>query len=149
MPVTEPVLCKRIPTPPWGDPKDRHVVGYDEYVKTGGYQALEKALALKPAAVVDLIKDSQLRGRGGPGFPCGPEGGFLPEPGEGGPASEGCAAPARLGEIVDGHDQLASAAVEGGRGSCLGGEDDAGDPPVQHGFHTPFPEHRLEEIQPV
>ncbi len=33
MPVTEPVLCKRIPTPPWGDPKDRHVVGYDEYAQ--------------------------------------------------------------------------------------------------------------------
>lgn len=83
MPVTEPVLCKRIPTPPWGDPKDRHVVGYDEYVKTGGYQALEKALAMKPAAVVDLIKDSQLRGRGGAGFPCGLKWTFLPEPDDG------------------------------------------------------------------
>ena len=80
MPVTEPVLCKRIPTPPWGDPKDRHVVGYDEYVKTGGYQAFEKALAMKPAAAVDLIKDSQLRGRGGAGFPCGLKWTFLPEP---------------------------------------------------------------------
>ncbi len=80
MPVTEPVLCKRIPTPPWGDPKDRHVVGYDEYIKTGGYQAFEKALAMKPAAVVDLIKDSQLRGRGGAGFPCGLKWTFLPEP---------------------------------------------------------------------
>ena len=80
MPVTEPVLCKRIPTQPWGDPKDRHVVGYDEYVKTGGYQAFEKALAMKPAAVVDLIKDSQLRGRGGAGFPCGLKWTFLPEP---------------------------------------------------------------------
>ena len=80
MPVTEPILCKRIPTQPWGDPKDRHVVGYDEYVKTGGYQAFEKALAMKPAAVVDLIKDSQLRGRGGAGFPCGLKWTFLPEP---------------------------------------------------------------------
>ena len=83
MPVTEPVLCKRIPTPPWGDPKDRHVVGYDEYVKTGGYQAFEKALAMKPAAVIDLIKDSQLRGRGGAGFPCGLKWTFLPEPDDG------------------------------------------------------------------
>ena len=83
MPVTEPVLCKRIPTQPWGDPKDRHVVGYDEYVKTGGYQAFEKALAMEPVAVVDLIKDSQLRGRGGAGFPCGLKWTFLPEPDEG------------------------------------------------------------------
>ena len=79
MPVTEPVLCKRIPTQPWSDPKDRHVVGYDEYIKTGGYQALDKALSMEPAAVVDLIKDSQLRGRGGAGFPCGLKWTFLPE----------------------------------------------------------------------
>ena len=80
MPVTEPVLCKRIPTAPWGDPKDRHVVSYDEYVKTGGYESLEKALSMKPAEVVDLIKESQLRGRGGAGFPCGLKWTFLPEP---------------------------------------------------------------------
>ncbi|MHC4275209.1 MAG: hypothetical protein ACYSUR_16295, partial [Planctomycetota bacterium] len=43
MPVTEPVLTKRIPTPPWGDPKDRHLVGYDEYVASGGYEMLAKA----------------------------------------------------------------------------------------------------------
>ncbi len=79
MPVTEPVLCKRIPTVPWGDPKDRSVVSYDQYVKTGGYQALEKALSMEPAAVVDLVKDSQLRGRGGAGFPCGLKWTFLPE----------------------------------------------------------------------
>ncbi len=40
MPVTEPILTKRIPTAPWGDPKDRHIVGYDEYVKTEGYETL-------------------------------------------------------------------------------------------------------------
>jgi len=80
MPVTDPVLVKRIPTHPWGDPKDRHIVGYDEYVTTGGYQALRKALSMKPEAVVDLIKESQLRGRGGAGFPCGLKWTFLPEP---------------------------------------------------------------------
>ncbi len=78
--MNEPVLVKRIPTPPWGDPKDRHVVSYDEYVKTGGYQALETARSMKPEAVVDLIKESQLRGRGGAGFPCGLKWTFLPEP---------------------------------------------------------------------
>ncbi|NNF42586.1 MAG: NADH-quinone oxidoreductase subunit NuoF [Phycisphaerales bacterium] len=80
MPVTEPVLCHRIPTPPWGDPADRHLVTYDEYVKSGGYQALKMALDMKPAEIVDAVKESQLRGRGGAGFPCGLKWTFLPEP---------------------------------------------------------------------
>ena len=29
MPVTEPVLTKRIPTPPWGDPSERRLVTYE------------------------------------------------------------------------------------------------------------------------
>ncbi len=78
--MKEPVLTKRIPCHPWGDPKDRHIVGYDEYVKTGGYKALKKALKMKPEAIVDLVKESQLRGRGGAGFPCGLKWTFLPEP---------------------------------------------------------------------
>ena len=80
MPTTDPVLCKRIPTAPWGDPKDRKTVTYDQYVKTGGYEALEKALSMTPAEIVDLVKESQLRGRGGAGFPCGLKWTFLPEP---------------------------------------------------------------------
>jgi len=80
MAMNEPVLTKRIPTQPWGDPNDRHIVDYDEYVKTGGYKALEKALDMQPADVVDLVKESQLRGRGGAGFPAGVKWGFLPEP---------------------------------------------------------------------
>ncbi|UCD75845.1 MAG: NADH-quinone oxidoreductase subunit NuoF [Phycisphaerales bacterium] len=80
MPITEPVLTRRIPTPPWGDPKDRHLVSYEEYVKTGGYQMLEKALDMEPARIVDTVKDSQLRGRGGAGFPCGLKWTFLPPP---------------------------------------------------------------------
>ena len=47
MPLKEPVLCKRIPTPPWGDPADRKVIRYDEYVKTGGYLALDRALKME------------------------------------------------------------------------------------------------------
>lgn len=80
MPVTQPVLCKRIPTAPWGDPKSRRIIGYDEYVKTGGYQSLEKALDMEPKAIVDVVKDSQLRGRGGAGFPCGLKWSFLAPP---------------------------------------------------------------------
>jgi NADH-quinone oxidoreductase subunit F len=43
----------------------------DEYLKTGGYSALERALEMKPAEIVDEIKRSGLRGRGGAGFPTG------------------------------------------------------------------------------
>ena len=78
MPLKEPVLCKRIPTPPWGDPADRKVIRYDEYVKTGGYLALDRALKMEPGEVVDLVKASELRGRGGAGFPAGVKWGFLP-----------------------------------------------------------------------
>jgi NADH-quinone oxidoreductase subunit F len=43
----------------------------DFYVKQGGYQALKKALGMTPEAVVDAVKASGLRGRGGAGFPTG------------------------------------------------------------------------------
>ncbi len=74
-----PVLTKNIPTYPWGDPKDRHIVGYDEYVKNGGYVGLRKALTMSPGDVVTTVKDSQLRGRGGAGFPTGLKWTFLPQ----------------------------------------------------------------------
>ncbi len=74
-----PVLTKRIPTWPWADPKGRHVVSYDEYVKTGGYVALRKAMEMKPDAVTEEVKKSVLRGRGGAGFPCGLKWTFLPK----------------------------------------------------------------------
>ncbi len=83
MPMTEPVLTRRIPTPPFGNPADRHTVWYDEYVRTGGYAGLEQAISMEPAAVVDLVKDSGLRGRGGAGFPCGLKWTFLPKDYEG------------------------------------------------------------------
>ncbi len=80
MPVTEPVLCKRIPTAPWGDPAKRRTITYNDYVNTGGYKALEKSLDLQSAQIVEMVKDSQLRGRGGAGFPCGLKWTFLPPP---------------------------------------------------------------------
>jgi NADH-quinone oxidoreductase subunit F len=43
-----------------------------EYIANGGYEALGKALTeMKPAAVVEEVKTSGLRGRGGAGFPTG------------------------------------------------------------------------------
>jgi NADH:ubiquinone oxidoreductase subunit F (NADH-binding)/(2Fe-2S) ferredoxin/Pyruvate/2-oxoacid:ferredoxin oxidoreductase delta subunit len=44
----------------------------DDYIEFGGYKALEKALkTMSPSEVVQVIKDSGLRGRGGAGFPTG------------------------------------------------------------------------------
>lgn len=48
------------------------------YQSTGGYEALKKALAMKPAEVVDEVKKSNLRGRGGAGFPTGMKWSFMP-----------------------------------------------------------------------
>ncbi len=43
----------------------------EEYIARGGYRGLGKALGMKPAEVVDEVKRSGLRGRGGAGFPTG------------------------------------------------------------------------------
>jgi NADH-quinone oxidoreductase subunit F len=43
----------------------------DHYIATGGYSGLTRALEMKPEAVIEEIKKSGLRGRGGAGFPTG------------------------------------------------------------------------------
>lgn len=57
-------------------------VGLKSYLADGGYQALEKALALPPQAIVEEVKASVLRGRGGAGFPAGVKWSFVPKGGE-------------------------------------------------------------------
>jgi len=51
----------------------------DGYVRTGGYRALRKALGLSRGEVIEVVKNSGLRGRGGAGFSTGVKWGFLPQ----------------------------------------------------------------------
>lgn len=58
--------------------KDEYI-GIAGYQKHGGYQMLKKALSMKPEAIIEEVKKSGLRGRGGAGFPTGMKWGFLPK----------------------------------------------------------------------
>jgi NADH-quinone oxidoreductase subunit F len=65
------VLTKR-----WGKPHSAALAGYRA---DGGYSALDKALGMDPAAIIDEVKKSNLRGRGGAGFATGLKWTFLPK----------------------------------------------------------------------
>jgi NADH-quinone oxidoreductase subunit F len=50
----------------------------DTYLATEGYVAVKKALEMTPEAIIDVLKASSLRGRGGAGFPTGLKWSFVP-----------------------------------------------------------------------
>jgi NADH-quinone oxidoreductase subunit F len=64
----EPVLTRNV---------GKDVFSVAAYKKTGGYEGFAKALRMEPAAVVEEVKKSGLRGRGGAGFPAGMKWSFI------------------------------------------------------------------------
>ncbi len=74
--MTERFLTRNIPQ----KREERKTLSYGDYVSAGGYQTLKQALLKRPEEVVNIVKDAELRGRGGAGFPCGVKWTFLPEP---------------------------------------------------------------------
>src|SRR5437588_6622445 len=68
----EPVLLRRI--------AKKASPSLEAYRADGGYRALQKAVhEMTPEQVIDVVKVSGLRGRGGAGFPCGLKWTFLPK----------------------------------------------------------------------
>lgn len=63
----------------YSKPEFRGLAGYKQH---GGYEVLQKALKMDPKAIIEEVKASGLRGRGGAGFPTGTKWSFLPNNGE-------------------------------------------------------------------
>ncbi len=65
----------RVLTAHWDDPSVIPLAGYEA---AGGYRALRTALGMSAEELIQLVKDSGLRGRGGAGFPTGMKWSFVP-----------------------------------------------------------------------
>src|SRR3954453_4639995 len=57
--------------------RDDYSVDLDCYLRNGGYEQLKKAVTMSREQIVNEVKTSGLRGRGGAGFPCGVKWGFI------------------------------------------------------------------------
>jgi NADH-quinone oxidoreductase subunit F len=57
--------------------RDDYGVDIDCYLRNGGYEQLKKAITMSREQIVNEVKTSGLRGRGGAGFPCGVKWGFI------------------------------------------------------------------------
>ena len=58
---------------------DQTLFTLDGYSRHGGYQGLRKAMAMEPDAIINMVKETGLRGRGGAGFPTGLKWSFVPQ----------------------------------------------------------------------
>ena len=67
----EPILTRYV--------KEPNSFTLDFFLKHQGYEGLRKAIAMQPDALIDMVKASGLRGRGGAGFPTGMKWSFIPQ----------------------------------------------------------------------
>ncbi len=72
----EPVLLRNVTAPGEASPPP---LDHAEYLQGGGYEGLAKTLSMEPGEVIETVKTSGLRGRGGAGFPAGVKWGFIPQ----------------------------------------------------------------------
>jgi len=69
-PLEQRIVFKNIGRPDWK-------IDIDTYLEAGGYEDLRKALKMSRSDIVNEVKTSGLRGRGGAGFPCGVKWSFI------------------------------------------------------------------------
>src|SRR5437763_7270141 len=69
-PLERRLVFKNIGSPDWK-------IDIDTYLEAGGYQDLPKALKMSRTDIVNEVKTSGRRGRGGAGFPCGVKWSFI------------------------------------------------------------------------